>query len=446
MKQSAIPVPQIRWQVLPKDLNRQPSLYAADGRVYGTLSGTTFARDAATGRVVWEKEFHGTLEAIGEHIGYQSDLRRARAIDLRDGAELWSRALRDRLRPLYELGNPIRLPRRSGSRYISTLHETTDGTLIVLCQGAVFALDGTTGRLLWGRRNGHSITGSGLPDRAGPVVFARYHPTRMFALDVATGAMVWTKSYQPIGLRGERLLVTSSYGNALRVVDGATGEHTRYVFAADPFDYVGAYDDIRIAGTREHVLVASSASRGALWSTPIGLPQAHGRAQTHITDGVVHAWNDRGDVRAFDAGNGALLWSAESPWASLPILSHRRVNLIVDESVCVLTTDGGYVAALARTDGCPLWAWADPHASPDAGPPDVTVDRAGVYVATKRSLLAFDTPPHSHHTPPTTPRPRRVVGMEPPLRRTHRLTTDPRLRDRGGNGTVKLTALFRSRW
>lgn len=432
MRETAIPAPRVRWQASLNGSSWGIPLYAADGRVYGADLATTFARDAATGRVVWEGDFSGSLDAAGEHIAYQGDFRGVRAIDLRDGAELWFRDLsKDRLQaPREVVRGPLRLPRRNESRYVETLHEMADGTLVVLCGGAVFALDGATGALRWGRRHGHWSTYAGVPDRASPVLFARRYPSKVVALDPSTGAAVWTEQYTPLGRRGEQLLVADGSGDALDVVDGATGQQTRHAFALPPHDYVGTSDGIRIATTSDHVLVASSASGRPLWSAPTRLPHTDDGVGTRIADGVVYAWDHAGTVRAFGAADGALLWSAESPWGSLPGLLSREVRLTVDENVVALTARGGHAAVLDRGDGCPLWAWVDPDSSPAASPPRVAVDRTSVYMATHDHLYAFDTPRHAPHASTgeaDAPR-RRVVALEPPLRRTHRLTANPHLR------------------
>ncbi|NUS58840.1 MAG: PQQ-binding-like beta-propeller repeat protein, partial [Streptomycetaceae bacterium] len=293
-----------------------------------------------------------------------------------------------------------------------------------------FALDRATGELRWGRRHGHWSAYAAVPDRAGPVLFFRRYPVTVVALDPGTGESVWKGEYEPLGRQGRRLLVADGGGHALDVVDGAGGRLTRHTFASPPTDYVGAFDGIRIAMTSERVLVASGASGRPSWSAPTRLPDTAEGVTTCLVDGVVYVWDHLGAIRAFDAADGSLRWSGGSPWQGLSGRSGRRVRATVDEAVVVLTADGGHVAVLDRGDGCPLWAWVDPDSSPDARPPRVAVDHSGVYVATHDKLFAFDTPRHEPHASPgdvAAPR-RRVVAMEPALRRTHRLTADPRLR------------------
>lgn len=435
MRESVIPAPQVRWHAAIDASSWNVPLYAADGRLYGADLTTTFARDAVTGRMLWESDFSGSLDAVGEHVAYQADFQCVRAVDLRDGAELWFRDLsKDRLKaPREVVRGPVRLPRRNESRYVDALHETADGTLVVQCGGAVFALDRATGGLRWGRRHGHWSTYAAVPDRAGPVLFFRRYPVKVVALDPGTGETVWKGEYQPLGRQGERLLVAEGRDRALDVVDGAGGRLTRHTFASPPTDYVGTFDRIRIAMTSEHVLVASGASGRPSWAAPTRLPHTAEGVTTCLVDGVVYVWDHLGVTRAFDAADGTLRWSGDSPWQGLSGRRGSRVRVTVDEDVVVLTADGGHVAVLDRGDGCPLWAWVDPDSSPQTPPPRVAVDRTGVYVVTEDRLLAFETPRHEPHHERVSaeeraaPR-RRVVGMEPALRRTHRLTADPRLR------------------
>lgn len=446
MRQHAIAAPQTRWHAALHGFSWDSSLYAADGRVFGTGLSETFARDAATGRVVWEEDFSGSFDAVGEHVAYQSDFHSIRAVDLRDGTELWFRELRKaRLRPPREVARePLRLPRRNGSRYVESVHEMADGTLVVVCGDAVFGLDAGTGERLWGRRTSHWSMYAGVPDRAGPVLFVRDYPRRLVALDPGTGETLWSDRYAPMGRSGGGLLVTSGPGHVLFAFDGATGYRTSHRFGGPPHRYVGVAAGVRIALTLDHVLTASSAAGDPLWSSATHPMRPDDGVRARVRDGVVHTWDQQGTVCAFDAADGTPLWTAESPWGWERTYPERDVRITVEEGVVVVTAKGGHAAVLDRNDGCSLWAWVDIDSSPDAGAPAVAVDRTGVYLATHDHLFAFDTPVHKHPAPAPAPAPtasaadtdrgtarRHVVAMEPPLRRTHRLTADPRLRPRG---------------
>jgi outer membrane protein assembly factor BamB len=185
------------------------------GRLYlGTNHGLVLGVDAASGRVVWKRQFAGCVAAspaVGNGVVYLGFMdpppcRRTApsflaALDTRTGKTLWS----------FRCGVVETPPLLAGARvYFGSWDHR------------VYAVDARTGRLSWSFTTGDRVKGG--VAFAGGMIFAGSYDGKLYALDARTGKLQWSAG----GLGS--LYATPSVAHG-RVFAGSTDGHV-YAFAA----------------------------------------------------------------------------------------------------------------------------------------------------------------------------------------------------------------------
>lgn len=239
--------------------------------------------------------------------------------------------------------------------------------------GRVAAFDPAVGRVRWAVQ-------IAVPAAAGPVVGGEAvlvpdAAKHLLALDPTSGATRWAAGFadvvsaDPLVL-GDRAIVATEDGrlHALALADGRSRWDS--VLAAPPSGLAGLGSDVVVA-TSDGTVSSRSAATGALrWSSHL---QGKTTAGPVSGSGTVVATDDQGQLSAFDAATGNILWTD---------LLRRNVSLLTLAGSTVLVPDGSVVRAFDLRTGHKRW-------TADAGAPVATPVVVGddVFVATRDNLL-----------------------------------------------------------
>jgi hypothetical protein len=205
--------------------------------------------------------------------------------------------------------------------------------------GNLYALNGSTGALLWSYTTGGAVLSS--PAVVNGVVYFGSFDGNVYALSASTGVKLWNYStgYPVDGLAvANRVLYTSTdYGN-LYALNAATGTELWHFQTGNymtQFAGPAVANGVVYVGDSDGLVLAVNASTGALlWTYSTGFDAYSPPA---VANGVVYVGPAQGNVYALDADTGALLWSytAEFGYYSAPV--------VVDG--VVYTPSGGFIYA-----------------------------------------------------------------------------------------------------
>ena len=273
------------WRFEEDSYNSVDDPVESDGVVYFGAdrygsSDRTYALNALTGEVIWRVDIEGDIRSapvVVDNRVYIVTTDVVKALDVATGAVLW-------------------LFRRAEYDYFFSAF-VAGGSDIYLgtWQGRAFALDATTGEVLWQELIDQSsmvtVTfGSG-------VVYASAFPSHVTALDAESGALLWK-----IQLPRQ----TSYAGEALGNVPGLSSPPV------------------------------SSVSTGGPPTRPV------------VGHGMVFVGSDYGLVYALDAANGELDWAFES-WGEV------WLSPVLSDGVLYFASSDDHVYALDAVTGSPLW-------------------------------------------------------------------------------------------
>ena len=304
------------------------------GRLFlGTNHGLVLAVQAATGRVLWHRQFPGCVAAspaVGDgvvYLGFMDPLPCTgtspsflAALDARSGRTLWR----------FRAGVVETPPLLAGGRvYFGSWDRR------------VYAVDARTGRLAWSFATGDRVKGG--VALAGGTIFAGSYDGRLYALDARTGRLRWSAGGGALGglyatpsVASGRVFVGSTDGRvyAFAARTGAPLWSTRtgsFVYSpaalADGTAYVGSYD---------HRLYALSQASGAVrWTfdahAPIsGAPTVLDGLVYFSTCGSCSSYEQNPRARrtfAVDARTGRLVWRFPDGEYSPVIADRERVYL-----------------------------------------------------------------------------------------------------------------------
>jgi outer membrane protein assembly factor BamB len=152
---------------------------------------------------------------------------------------------------------------------------------------------------------------------AGPIVFAGTGENSVYALDAATGALVWRREithavHDQLVLAGNNVIVGDGIGGGVYALDATTGRR-RWRVSSGAVRGLAAADGVVYAGfaIRSHTaggVTALSADRGqVMWTVEFGrkLDTTGGLA---VSRGVVYVTTSHGEIYAFRAADGRRLW------------------------------------------------------------------------------------------------------------------------------------------
>jgi outer membrane protein assembly factor BamB len=302
------------------------------GRLFfGTNHGLVLAVEAATGRVVWKRQFAGCVAAspsVGNGVVYLGFMNPPpcrgtapsflAALDARTGRTLWR----------FRCGVVETPPLLAGGRvYFGSWDHR------------VYAVDARSGRLDWSFATGDRVKGG--VAFAGGAVFAGSYDGRLYSLDARTGKLRWSAG----GLGGLYATPSISHG---RVFVGSTNGRV-YAFSTSngrllwstrtgSFVYspVALWGGSGYVGSYDHRLYALSQASGAVrWSFDAGAPIS---GAPTVLDGLVYFStcgscssyeSNARDRRTFavDARTGRLVWRFPDGEYSPVIADRERVYL-----------------------------------------------------------------------------------------------------------------------
>jgi outer membrane protein assembly factor BamB len=299
--------------------------------------------DERSGRVLWTRgwpaDYRGlsyesgpraTPTVDGERVYVLGAVGVLHCLEVAGGRIVWSKDLRKDYGadlPVWGYPSP---PLVDGERLIGLVGGPPDA--------AVVAWDKRTGRELW-----RAIRSDGEPGYCPPVLVEGpgrrqvliWHPTALYGLDPASGAVLWREPFTvqrgltvatPV-LAGNRVVVTSFYNGSMMVELAADGSAARLVWKG------------------------KSASE-------IDSDGLHGLLATPVVDGEhVYGICSYGQLRCLDARTGARLWESQAVtgekarWATAMFVRHRdRFFINNDRGELILAAlDGSGYRELGRT-------------------------------------------------------------------------------------------------
>src|SRR6266487_489823 len=338
-------------------------LYTADT---GSARGQLHALDSATGQVLWNfppdaitSDHSWTTPAVKNGVVYYGVNRPTPvvfAINTTTGTEVW--------RHNGPFGNIVSSPAlESGRLYLAY----TDGT--------IEALDAANGQTIWSVTNPSGAYSS--PAVSGGRLYIAIHNQGLLALNADTGSQLWLApmpgpQWSSPAVENGRVFVGSRDDHKLYAFDAVTGNT---VWTATTSDWV--------------------------------------QSSPALANGIVYIWNNSGNLYAFNAENGGLIWqSAVAPGfgsLSSPTVANGVVYVASGINDSATNGEGKLYAVDAATgqvlfsdfvsDGQGLQRWVE--ASP-------TVDNGVVYIPNygDGTVAAFglNTPtPTPTPTPTATP-------------------------------------------
>jgi outer membrane protein assembly factor BamB len=352
---------------------------------YGNEDGTLYAADAATGALVWEHRFSGsvvsTAAIVGSRLFVGSLNGSVYALDAATGAELWAFATGDDV-----YSSPVV---REGVVFIASL------------DGRLYALDAATGAERWSLPFNGQVWSSpalvSLTDGEGAAVMHVIAAGRggdVRAADAETGTLVWR--FEAGGFDATPALLVASDAAieagvaATGTVDAATGAGIVPATGAGvvPATGAGVVPATVFIPSYDGNLYALDAATGAeRWRFAMESAVYASAAVLARADAPrVFAVSYDGLVFAIDAARGVEIWRADvggPAYASPTVVYDAETGAAV---VLVVTERGGLMHALDAETGAALWAaetggqgdWRSSSAVADAGWIYVGSDRDGI--------------------------------------------------------------------
>lgn len=267
------------------DLSTGGGLAVKDGRLYVALGvGVLVAVDAGTGAEIWRQQLDATASgapaAFGDLVYVTSGDDTGWAIDAADGLVIWQAT------GTPDINNVLGAPAPAVS---------DDLVIFAFGSGEVQALFRQGGLRRWeasvlGQRFGRALSTvgdvTGAPVISGQTVYVGNQSGRLLALNLGSGARLWTADegvIGPIVPAGDSVFLVSDINQLLRL-EAATGAR---IWAVDLPDFVKERPRRRAQVFANH--------------GPI------------LAGGRVHIASDDGTLRSFDPTNGALVASVEIP-------------------------------------------------------------------------------------------------------------------------------------
>ncbi len=288
-----------KWRHLLGGFYSSPSV--ADGMVYvGSGDGNVYAFRAKSGHLLWSYTTDGAIyssPAVANGVVYIAT-DTVYALNAETGALLWS----------YFGG--------SGSPAV------VNGVVYADSGNNVIALNASTGALLWGYATGNTVASS--PAVKDGVVYVSSGDNNLYALNASTGALLWTYNM------GTLADSSAAVGNGV-VYMGQTGDG--YCPTRDTYCEVYALNATTGALLWKH-------ARWGRWSSPA------------VAHSVVYIASEDGNVYAFRAKSGKLLWSfaTNGQLFSSPAVANGVVYIATD-TVYALNAETGALLWNHAVDG-----------------------------------------------------------------------------------------------
>jgi outer membrane protein assembly factor BamB len=249
------------------------------------------------------------------------------AVDLASGSTLWT----------FKAHGPIDTTPAVFGNLVYVQPGQLDPTL--------YALDVATGRLVWGGGGGYA---GEAPAVSGGVLFDNVSHT-LQAYDAVTGTSLWTRDFFDwFAVGGDTLFASSSQSNSVCALEASTGSTQWCTTVSLPIiDNLSTFNGVVYASGDDGRLIAIDGSTGdVLWvfhaNTRLPFPAT-------IAQGVVYVESSAGTVYAIDAATGMQVWTY--------VASTSRIGPVTVAGGVAYVTEGP--VALDATTGSVLWQHGD---------------------------------------------------------------------------------------
>jgi len=352
-----------------------------------TTSPLEYGRAAV---LVWKAPGVGTgrVSIDGDRVYFPGLYHTITAVDKRTGRKAWESST--------GLSTPLTLGQGTALA----------GSVVIMADGYLYAFDRRTGALRWvfvGESG--TYAGNAIPAGNASLVFAGSQTGVAYALASETGKVVWStpspvafpsKAFDPV-VDGD--LVFFGYaqqggerGGGLAALDVATGAvvwtvdftaHVAQTESARHIGSVGVHGTAVYAGIDNGAVFALHRTTGAiLWQTPPLQPNLEQRP-TAFTAGVLVVGSVAGHLTGLNPANGSVLWDRDVNQGSLV------APFTAGDSLVYLATIGSAFLAVEPATGRVRW---------NAGLSDgrhygffgtAAIDSANVYIGGSEGLFAF---------------------------------------------------------
>jgi outer membrane protein assembly factor BamB len=249
------------------------------------------------------------------------------AIDPKTGAILWSR-------PLPPFGVYLAMASGEGLVFAATS-----------IGGDLYALDGATGDIVWRQPSASGFNG---PTYAGGVVYAGNGDGHVYAIDASSGELLW-KSHYNSGIITNPVVVgptqVIAIGDDTQAFDRTDG-HLLWVQDRTE-SIVPVLGNGLVFECQGDVAIAIDANDGSIVWENAHVPGSGGGGALSVADGRLFIPHYDGTLSVLDAQTGGFLWSA--PLGELSLQTPTVANGVV------YATNWPNLVALDAGTGTPLW-------------------------------------------------------------------------------------------
>jgi outer membrane protein assembly factor BamB len=233
---------------------------------------------------------------------------------------------------------------------VSSSPAVANGLVYVGVDNGLYAVNASTGELLWSYPTGGGIAFFSPAVANGVVYVGSYGDDKVYALKASTGELLWsyvtgTVESSPAVANG--VVYVGSYSDRLYALDASTGGLLWSYTTGDIVESSPAVANGVVYVASRKSLYALNASTGdLLWSYPTG---GYVYSSPAIAKGVVYVGSGDGKLYALNASTGGLLWADNGGFDySSPAVAN---GVVYDGSI------SGKLFALDAWTGKPLWSY-----------------------------------------------------------------------------------------
>jgi len=216
----------------------------------------------------------------------------------------------------------------------------------------LYAINATTGALLWKYKTGNSIVDSS-PAVVSGTVYVGSTDDYLYAINATTGALVWKFKTgaaiysSPAVVNGE--VYIGSTDDSVYAVNATSGAQTwKYATTGEVYSSPAISDGVVYVGSDDDYVYAINATTGALsWKYKTGNEVV---SSPTVSDGIVYVGSNDDNCYGLQALTGAELWnfagSSGAQFTSSPA---------VFDGVVYIGTSVGYFYGLTARNGTQIW-------------------------------------------------------------------------------------------
>ncbi len=216
----------------------------------------------------------------------------------------------------------------------------------------LYAINASTGALLWKYKTGNSIVDSS-PAVAGTTVYVGSTDDYLYAINATTGALVWKFKTgaavysSPAVVNGE--VYIGSTDDSVYAVNASTGAQTwKYATTGAVYSSPAVSNGILYVGSDDDYVYAVNATTGALsWKYKTGNEVI---SSPTVSDGILYVGSNDDNVYGLEAITGALLWQFAGTSGA-----QFQASPAVYNGAVYIGSNVGYFYALTARNGTQIW-------------------------------------------------------------------------------------------